>query len=71
MNIHAWNFLTPQVHAALAHFFSVADDRVVDHARLCEELPFQLMHSRQHGKLKAFCLDIRHFRQVSPTLARI
>ena len=36
----------------------------MDHVRLCEELPFQLLRSQQYDKLKDFCLEMRHFKQV-------
>lgn len=52
------------MHRVLADFFKSVDPCVVDDSRRCEELPYQLMHSRQLEKLQIFCLDMSSFRIV-------
>lgn len=41
------------VHSLLAYFFSSSGEQAVGHARLCEELPFQLLQSEQLEALKS------------------
>lgn len=42
---------TLHTHAVLADFFTHAHHSLVEHARLCEELPFHLLHAKQEQTL--------------------